>query len=208
MAVEPKIICRTQFVHLHISESTPGPSGTQRRTTPGISQRGQPVPQKRSSGAATAVIVKNLAVCLPHTLSEICPNIHFVFFPAVSGPKKRKRQAITNPDSDKTSSSDSDSTSTVDTTSEGEDEKDFILSASVENLSTGLVRESHAGRHTVPSSPLWSPKYPRPHQQPEHPTFLPRAVHRRRFLGAPVPNKPASRAGQAIQACFILREEF
>ena len=34
------------FVHLHISELTPGPSGTERQTTPR--------PQKRSSGAATA----------------------------------------------------------------------------------------------------------------------------------------------------------
>ena len=53
-AVGPKIICRTQFVHLHISEPTPGPSGTQRQTTPGTSQGHQPVPQKRSLGAATA----------------------------------------------------------------------------------------------------------------------------------------------------------
>ena len=37
MAVGPKIICR-QFVHLPISEPTPGPSGTQRQTTPGTSQ--------------------------------------------------------------------------------------------------------------------------------------------------------------------------
>ena len=87
LAVRPKIICRTQFVHLHISESTPGPSGTQRWTTPGTSQS-QPVPQKRSSGAATAVIVKNLAVCLPHTPSEICPNIHFVFFLQLAATRK------------------------------------------------------------------------------------------------------------------------
>ena len=39
---------------LHISEPTPGLSGTQRQTTPGISQGRQPVPQKRSLGAATA----------------------------------------------------------------------------------------------------------------------------------------------------------
>ena len=50
------------------------------------------------------------------------------FYPAVSGPKKRKRQSTADPDSETTSSSDSDSSSTVDTsTSEGEDEKDFIL---------------------------------------------------------------------------------
>ena len=51
------------------------------------------------------------------------------FYPAVSSPRKRKRQATTaNPDSETTSPSDSDTSSTVDTsTSEGEDEKDFIL---------------------------------------------------------------------------------
>ena len=49
LAIRPKIICRTQFVHLHISEPTPGPSGTQRQTTPGT-----PGPRKRSSGAAAA----------------------------------------------------------------------------------------------------------------------------------------------------------
>ena len=42
-----KIFCRIQFVHLHISELTPGPSGTQRQTTPGTSQSRQPGPQKR-----------------------------------------------------------------------------------------------------------------------------------------------------------------
>ena len=115
-------------VHLHISEPTPGPSGTQRQTTPGTSQGRQPAPQKRSLGAATVGGVENLAVCLSHSPSEIWPNIHFVFCPTVSGPKKRKRQSTADPDSEITSSSDSDSSSTVDTsTSEGEDEKDFIL---------------------------------------------------------------------------------
>ena len=86
------------------------------------------------------------------------PNIHFVFYPAVSGPKKRKRQSTADPDSETTSSPDSDSSNTVDTsTSEGEDEKDFILpdypseelmssesndsepeEAPAKNLSTGL----------------------------------------------------------------------
>ena len=66
--------------------------------------------------------VENLAVCLSHSPSEIWPNIHF--YPAVSGPKKRKCQATADPES-KTTSSDSDSSST--STSEGEDEKDFIL---------------------------------------------------------------------------------
>ena len=49
------------------------------------------------------------------------------FYPAVSGPQKRRRQATADHESEATSS-DSDSSSTVDTsTSEGEDEKDFIL---------------------------------------------------------------------------------
>ena len=69
------------------------------------------------------------AVCLSHSPSEIWPNTHSVFSPAVSGPRKRKRQATAaEPDSETTSPSDSDTSSTVDTsTSEGEDEKDFIL---------------------------------------------------------------------------------
>ena len=48
LAIRPKIICRT--VHLHISETTPGPSGTQRQTAPGTSHSCQPGPQKRSLG--------------------------------------------------------------------------------------------------------------------------------------------------------------
>ena len=73
--------------------------------------------------------VKSLAVCLSHSPSEIWPNAHFVFYPAVSGPRKRKRQATAaDPDSETTSASDSDTSSTVNTlTSEGKDEKDFIL---------------------------------------------------------------------------------
>ena len=51
------------------------------------------------------------------------------FYPAVSGPRKRKRQAAAaNPDSETTSPLDRDTLSTVDTsTSEGEDKKDSIL---------------------------------------------------------------------------------
>ena len=64
--------------------------------------------------------VKNLADCLSHSPSEIWPNIHFVFYPAVSDPKKRKRQATSDPDSETTSSLDSYSLSTVDP-SESED---------------------------------------------------------------------------------------
>ena len=60
---------------------------------------------------ATAGIVKNLAICLSYSPSEIWPNIHFVFYPAVSGPKKGKRQATADPDRKTTSSSDSDSSS-------------------------------------------------------------------------------------------------
>ena len=71
--------CRTQFVHLHISELTPGPSGTQSR---------QPAPQKRSSGAAIAGIVKNFSVCLSNSPSEIWPYIYFVSYPAGSYPRK------------------------------------------------------------------------------------------------------------------------
>ena len=73
--------------------------------------------------------VKSLAVCLSHSPSEIWQNIHFVFYSAVSGPRKTKRQAtVANPDSETTSPLDSDTSSTVGTsTSEGEDEKDFIL---------------------------------------------------------------------------------
>ena len=146
----------------------------------------------------------------------------------MSGPQKRRRQATADPESE-TTSSDSDSSSTVDTsTSEGEDEKDFILpdypsdeltssessdsepeEAPAENLSTGWservtrVDTQFHGDHVGP------PKHPRPHQPREHRTFLPRAVPRRRFLGASVPpNKPASRAGQAVQARFILCQEF
>ena len=61
-----------------------GPSGTQRQTTPGTSQSRQPAPQKLSLGATSAVIVKNFAVCLSNSSSEIWPNIHF-FYPAGSG---------------------------------------------------------------------------------------------------------------------------
>ena len=61
--------------------------------------------------------------------AEIQANIHLVFYPAGSSAKKRKRQATADPDSEPMSSSDSNSSSTVDTSNtEGEDEKDFILS--------------------------------------------------------------------------------
>ena len=90
------------FAHFR---AAPGPSGTQRQTTPETSQRHQPTPQKCSSVAVTAGTVKNFAVCLSNFPSEIWPNIHFVFYPTGSSAKKRKRQA----------------------TAEGEYEKDFIF---------------------------------------------------------------------------------
>ena len=180
LAVRPKIICRTQFVHLHISEPTPIPSGTQRQTMPGTFQSRQPVPQKCSSGAAAADIVKNFAICLSNSPSEIWPNIHFVFYPAGSSPKKRKRQATADPDSETTSFS--------------------INTTNAKNMH--LHRDNSFKR-------MLAPKYPRPHQQQEHRPFIPRAVPRHRFLGAPMrPNTPASQADQAIQASFILHKEF
>ena len=86
------------------------------------------MPQKHSSSAARAGIVVNFAVCMSNSSSEILPNIHLVFYPTESSPKKRKLQATTDPDGKTTSSLDSESSSTVDTSSsEGEYEKDFIL---------------------------------------------------------------------------------
>ena len=102
------------------------------------------------------------------------------FYPTGSGPKKRKCQATTDPDSETPSSSEGDSWSTIDTsTSEGEEEKDFILldypsedltssessdsepeEASVENLSTGCSEKvtlvdpqflrDHVGPQNIP----------------------------------------------------------
>ena len=69
--------------------------------------------------------VKNLTICLSHSLSEIWPKFILFFIPQLAAPK-RKRQATADPDSEMTSSSDSDSSSTVNT-STSEDEKDFIL---------------------------------------------------------------------------------
>ena len=86
LAVGPKIICRTQFVHLHISEPT---SGTQRQTTPGtlraasLGHRNAPRKPPQQVGS-----VKNLAVCLSHFPSEIWPNTHFVFIPQLAAPGK------------------------------------------------------------------------------------------------------------------------
>ena len=64
---------------------------------------------------------------------------------------------------------------------------------------------AQAGQSESPGSTHSFPKYPRQHQLQEHHTFLPRC----RFLGAPVPpNKPASRAGQAIQAASYYAKNF
>ena len=118
LAIGPKIICRTQFVHLHISEPTPGPRAHSDR------RRLEPLGHGNAPWEQVGRVV-----CLSHSPSEIWPNTHSVFFPAVSGARKRKRQATAaDPDSETTSPSDSNTSSTVDTsTSEGEDEKDFIL---------------------------------------------------------------------------------
>ena len=140
--------------------------------------------------------------------SKILQNIHLVFYATKSSTKKRKCQAVTEPNSGRTSSTSSDSSSTVDTSSsEGKDEKDFILldypsdeltssdssdsepeDASTKNLSIGWSEKNHTGRHTVTS---------RPHRpKTSQTTSKTRA------------NKPASQAGQAIQAPFILSQQF
>ena len=116
LAVRPKIICRTQ-AHRGSRRLEPlRAASLGRRNVP------HELPQQVGS-------VKSLAVCLSHSPSEIWPNTHFVFYPAVSSPRKRKCQATAaDPDRETTSPSDSDTSSTVGTsTSEGEDEKDFIL---------------------------------------------------------------------------------
>ena len=84
----PNIICRTQFVHLHISEPTPGPSSTQRQTTPGTSQSRQPVSQKRSSGAATAGIVEHFAFCLLNSPSVMWQIFTLFFIPQGAAPRR------------------------------------------------------------------------------------------------------------------------
>ena len=105
-------------------------SGSQSQMTPGHSyaQSCQPTPHKHSSGAASAGIVENFAVCMSNSPSEILLNIHIAFLPTGTSAKKRKHQATTEADSEATSSSSSDSLSTMDTSSsELEDKKDFII---------------------------------------------------------------------------------
>ena len=65
---------------------------------------------------------------LSHSPSEIWPNTHFVFIPQLAAPGKESAKPPPPTLSEMTSPSDSDTSSTVDSsTSEGEDEKDFIL---------------------------------------------------------------------------------
>ena len=109
--------------------------------------------------------VKSLAVCLSHSPSEIWPNAHFVFYPADSGPRKRKHQATAaDPDSETTSPSDRDTSSTFG----GRGREGFhppglpLRRADVLRIERvrargsprresqhRLVRASHLGRHTV-----------------------------------------------------------
>ena len=91
-----KIICRTQFVHLHISDPTPGPSGTQSETTPGTchTHSRQNTPEKRSSSATIAGIVENFAICMSNFPSEIWPNIHQIFTLPPYKPASQAAQAI------------------------------------------------------------------------------------------------------------------
>ena len=75
LAVGPKIICR--FVHLHISEPTPvwhteADNARNLSEPPALNVPWEPQQQVGS--------VKNLAVCLSHSPSEIWPNIHSFFF--------------------------------------------------------------------------------------------------------------------------------
>ena len=83
-----KIICRTYFVHLHISELTPGPSGTQSQTMPGPShaQSRQPTPQKHSFSTARTDIVENFA-CQIHPL-KFCKIFTLFFIPQGAAPRK------------------------------------------------------------------------------------------------------------------------
>ena len=76
------------FVHLHISEPTPGPSGTQRQTTPGASPSCQPASQKHSSGTATAGIVEHFAVCLLNPPSVMWQIFTLFFIPQGAAPRR------------------------------------------------------------------------------------------------------------------------
>ena len=88
LLARPNIICITQFICLHISEPTPCPSGTQRQSTPGTSQRLQPASQKHSSGAATAGIVEHFAVCLLNSHSVMWQIFTLFFIPQGAAPRR------------------------------------------------------------------------------------------------------------------------
>ena len=60
-------------------------------------------------------------------------------------------------------------------TLEASDSSDSEPEDASARISTRLVTERHPGRHTVPLRQSRPPKHPRPHQQPQHHTFLPRA---------------------------------
>ena len=84
-----KIICRTQFVHLHISEPTPGRRAhrdrrrLERLRAASLGHRNAPPEPPQQVGS-----VKSLDVYLSHSPSEIWPNTHFVFIPQLAAPGK------------------------------------------------------------------------------------------------------------------------
>ena len=93
LAVGEKIICRTHFVHWHISELTPGPSFTQSQTTLD--------PLARHTNVPPLPLEQVLFKILPsNSSSEIWPNIQLVFCLTESSAKKWKCQAATEPDSE------------------------------------------------------------------------------------------------------------
>ena len=120
MGVSEKNICRTHFVHLHISELMPGPSSKQSQTTPFHSHAKSCQPTQASRARQHRSTLMQRAAS-PFTL-------FFILHPTGSSAKERKQQATTEPDSKSTSSLSSNRSSTVNfSSSEGEDEKDFIL---------------------------------------------------------------------------------
>ena len=163
-----KNIFRTHFVHLHISEPTPGPLAyrTRQSRAPLTHRAANPHHRNIPPALPEQVLLKILPVCMSNFSSEILPNIHLVFYPTGSRAKKRKCQAATDPVSEQKSSSSSDSSSTVDNSSLGmrtySNSSDWEPEeASAKNLSKGW---------SVPSRPHRPPKHPRLHQQPEHHT--------------------------------------
>ena len=157
-------------------------------TWPPLIRRAASQCQKCSYGAARAGIVE-------------MPNIHLVFHPTGSSPQKRKHQAITEPDIEPTSYLSSDSSITVDTSSsEGEDEKDFILPdyPSDELSDSELEDRKDTGRHIVSVGPHRPPKHPIPYHQPKHHTFLPQLFLNPNFWRLQA-NKPVSRLIEQVK---------